>query len=241
MMVLCLAGINTVDLYGLRKADYHGGVIHYRRAKTMRRRADGAYFEMRVPEIVKPLFEKYASGHDDEWLFNFHQRHTTSDSFCANVNIGIKKVCESMGMDKSAWYCAYTFRHTWGTIAQNDCGATISEVAFGMNHSSGHRVTRGYIKLDFTPAWELNERVIDFILFSDQASKQAQGDEEADADARRAEAGEPGLVRPQVQRGRDAARGRAGHADTDGRGHQAAQPGVGRKRWHLTSPAQTRF
>lgn len=176
MMVLCLAGINTVDLYNLKKEGYHGGIIHYRRAKTMRSRADGAYFEMRVPEILKPLFEKYAS--DDEWLFNFHQRHTTNDSFCANVNIGIRKICESMGMAKEDRYSVYTFRHTWATVAQNDCGATIPEVAFGMNHSAGHRITRGYIKLDFTPAWELNERVVDFILFSDQASKQARRDTE---------------------------------------------------------------
>ena len=61
MMVLCLGGINTVDLYNLRREDYHGGIIHYKRAKTMRSRSDGAYFEMRVPEIIKPLFEKYAS------------------------------------------------------------------------------------------------------------------------------------------------------------------------------------
>ncbi len=173
MMVLCLAGINTVDLYNLHKNDYHGGIIHYRRAKTMRSRSDGAYFEMRVPEIVKPLFEKYASAPGSDWLFCFHDRHTTSDSFSANVNIGIRKICESMGMEKDEWYCVDTFRHTWGNVAQNDCGATISEVAFGMNHSAGHRVTRGYLKLDFTPAWELNERVVDFILFSDQASKQA--------------------------------------------------------------------
>ena len=172
MMVLCLAGINTVDLYLLKKADYHGGIIHYRRAKTKRSRADGAYFEMRVPDIIKPLFDKYASGHDDEYLFNFHQRHTTSDSFGANVNIGIKKICESMNLAKEDWYCVYTFRHTWGTVAQNDCGATLSEVGFGMNHSQ-NKVTRGYVKLDFTPAWELNERVIDFIFFSDHASKQA--------------------------------------------------------------------
>ena len=178
MMVLCLGGINTVDLYSLKKEDYHGGIIHYRRAKTMRSRSDGAYFEMRVPEIIKPLFEKYASDEDDEWLFNFHSRLSNSDSFSANVNIGIKKICESMGMDKDDWYCAYTFRHTWGTIAQNDCRATISEVAFGMNHSAGHRVTRGYIKLDFSPAWELNERVIDFIFFSDKASKLAATDED---------------------------------------------------------------
>lgn len=164
MMVLCLAGINTVDLYNLRNEDYHGGIIHYHRAKTKKFRADGAYMEMRVHPILRPLFEKYAS--DDEWLFNFHQRHTTSDSFSANVNIGIRKICESMGIAKENWYCVYTFRHTWGTIAQNDCGATISEVAFGMNHSAGHRITRGYIKLDFTPAWELNERLIELVFFT---------------------------------------------------------------------------
>ena len=179
MMVLCLGGINTVDLYNLRREDYHGGIIHYKRAKTMRSRSDGAYFEMRVPEIIKPLFEKYASVPGCEWLFNFHDRHSTSDSFSANVNIGIRKICESMGIAKENWYCVYTFRHTWGTVAQNDCGATISEVAFGMNHSAGHRITRGYIKLDFTPAWELNERVVDFIFFSDKASKQAAQEEES--------------------------------------------------------------
>ena len=85
-----------------------------------------------------------------------------------------------MGMDKRDWYCVYTFRHTWGTIAQNDCGAAISEVAFGMNHSAGHEVTRGYIKLDFSPAWEFNERVIDFIFFSDKPGKQAEANSESE-------------------------------------------------------------
>lgn len=93
MMVLSLGGINTVDLYNLRKVDYHGGIIHYRRAKTMKFRADGAYFEMRVPEIIKPLFEKYASPEGCEWLFNFHERFSSSDSFGSNVNIGIRQVC----------------------------------------------------------------------------------------------------------------------------------------------------
>ena len=45
--------------------------------------------------------------------------------------------------------------------------ASISEVVFAMNHSSGHRMTCGYIKLDFTPAWVLNEKVVDFIFFTD--------------------------------------------------------------------------
>lgn len=39
-----------------------------------------------------------------------------------------------------------------------------------MNHSQ-RSVTRGYVKIDFTPAWELNEKVVDFIFFSDKKSK----------------------------------------------------------------------
>ena len=179
MMVLCLAGINTVDLFGLKKQDYENGIIHYQRAKTKKFRADGAYMEMRVPAIIQPLFEKYMNtATDDERLFNFYQRMSTSDSFCANANSGIKQLCKAMGMPKDEWYSVYTFRHTWGTVAQNDCGATIDEVAFGMNHSNGHKVTRGYIKIDFSPAWELNEKVIDFIFFSGKASVREQKQEE---------------------------------------------------------------
>lgn len=179
MMVLCLAGINTVDLFNLRKEDYHGGIIHYQRAKTKKFRADGAYMEMRVPPILLPLFEKYANKDAaDDHLFVFSQRHTTNDSFCANVNGGIRQICRAMGMTKDEDYSAYTFRHTWGTVAQNDCGASISEVAFAMNHSSGHKVTRGYIKIDFTPAWVLNEKVVDFIFFTDKPSVRERQEEE---------------------------------------------------------------
>ena len=171
MMTLCLAGINTIDLFQMKKSEYYDGIIHYRRAKTKHVRTDGAYMEMRVPAILKPLFEKYKNeDSSNEYLFNFYKRHTTSDSFGANVNIGIRKICQLMGIEKEDDYSVYTFRHTWGTVAQNDCKASIGDVAFAMNHSSGHSVTRGYIKIDFSPAWELNEKVIDFIFFSDKPS-----------------------------------------------------------------------
>lgn len=174
LLSLCLAGINTADIYELKKKDYHDGIIGYKRAKTKHSRKDEAYIEMRVEPYIKEIFNKYLADEDDEYLFNFHSRHTTADSFNANVNIGIRKICEDMGMKKEDRYCFYTFRHTWATIAQNDCDASIAEVAFGMNHSHGFNVTRGYIKIDFTPAWELNAKVIDFIFFSDKKSKQGK-------------------------------------------------------------------
>ena len=178
MMILCLAGINTVDLFRLKKTDYKDGIIHYQRAKTKKFRTDGAYFEIRVPPILMPLIEKYMAEPNDPYLFNFHTRHSTSDSFGANINIGIKKICEAMGMPKEDQYSGYTFRHTWGTIAQNDCGATIPEVAFAMNHSAGYNITRGYIKMDFSPAWRLNEKVVDMIFFSEQQSSREHQKEE---------------------------------------------------------------
>lgn len=177
-MVLCLGGINAVDLYNMQKADYYNGILHYKRAKTKKFRADEAYMEMRVPPIIMPLMEKYKAAESDSHLFCFHTRHTTSDSFNANVNIGIKKICESMKMQKEDYYSVYTFRHTWGTIAQNDCGASIAEVAFGMNHSAGHNVTRGYLKLDFTPAWELNEKVVELVFFTQKKGRRTMEHEE---------------------------------------------------------------
>lgn len=171
MMVLCLAGINTVDLYEMKKENFEDGILKYKRAKTKNIRVDDAYMEMRIPNILQPIMEKYLNRDDaDDHLFSFHKRHTSSDSFGANVNGGIRKICECMGIPKVNHYCVYTFRHTWGTVAQNDCGASISDVAFAMNHSSGHAVTRGYLKIDFSPAWELNERVVELIFFSTKES-----------------------------------------------------------------------
>lgn len=172
MMVLCLAGINTIDLFELKKTDYRHGIISYRRAKTKRSRADEAYIEMRVEPIIQPIFNKYLADDNDPYLFNFHKRYANSDSLGANANSGIKDVCRLLNIPEDKLYCVYTFRHTWGTIAQNDCGASISEVGFAMNHSGGHKVTRGYIKPDFSPAWELNAKVIEFIFFSNAPSKQ---------------------------------------------------------------------
>ena len=183
LLSLCIGGINTVDLYGLKKKDYNNGVIGYKRAKTRHSRRDEAYMEMRIEPFIQSTFDKYLSDEEDEYLFNFHKRYCDFDSFNANVNHGIRKICRDMGMEKEDCYCFYTFRLTWATIAQNDCDANLFEVAFGMNHSHGLNVTRGYVKLDFTPAWNLNAKVIDFIFFSDAQSKQGKAlDFEAPAD-----------------------------------------------------------
>lgn len=164
LLSFSLAGINTVDLFDLKKEDYRGDVIGYHRSKTRTRRKDGAYFEMHVNATAAALIEKYKAPDDSDLLLCFGQRYNDARSFNAVVNAGIKRICAHMGISEKESYSFYSFRHTWATVAMNCCNATLSEIGFAMNHVNGDSVTRGYIKIDFTPAWKLNERVNNFIF-----------------------------------------------------------------------------
>ena len=172
MMILCLAGINTVDIFFLEKKNYRDGIICYERRKTREARADNAYFEIRVPNILQNIVEKYLDKTDSPYLFNFHKRLSSYDSFNANVNIGIRQICEKvLGMEHGKGYSGYTFRHTWATVAQNECGASLAEVDFGLNHAHKTKLARTYVKIDFTPAWILNEKVVEKIFFTEEISR----------------------------------------------------------------------
>lgn len=100
LLSLCLGGINTVDIFELKKENYKDGIIGYKRAKTKHSRKDEAYIEMRVEPFIQATFDKYLSDEDDEYLFKFHKRYSNPDSFNANVNIGIRKICADMGMKR---------------------------------------------------------------------------------------------------------------------------------------------
>lgn len=181
MMVLCLAGMNTVDIYFAEKKNFHDGIIGYERRKTRNLRSDRAWFEIRVPDILTPVIDKYLDKTDSPYLFDFHKRHSSYDSFNANVNIGIRQVCmESMGLAKEDSYSCYTFRHTWATVAQNECGASLGDVDFGLNHAHGTRLARVYVKINFQPAWKLNEKVIEKIFFTDEKTSVKVSEDDTD-------------------------------------------------------------
>lgn len=166
LISFCMCGINSIDLFYAEKSQYHDGIFHYNRRKTSKSRSDNAYFEIRVPQFIKPTFEKYMSKNmESPWLFDFQDRLSTSDSFNANVNAGISQICKKVSPDFHA--SLYSFRHSWATIAQNGCGASLGDVDFALDHST-YKMARVYTKIDYSPAWELNEKVIDYIFFSNE-------------------------------------------------------------------------
>lgn len=166
LISFCMCGINSVDLYYAEKSQYHDGIFHYNRRKTRKSRSDNAYFEIRVPLFIVQTFEKYLSKDmDSPWLFDFQERLSTPDSFSANVNAGISQICKKVSPDFHA--SLYSFRHSWATIAQNGCGASLGDIDFALNHST-YKMARVYTTIDYSPAWELNEKVIDYIFFSNE-------------------------------------------------------------------------
>lgn len=158
LLVFCLVGINTVDLYNLDKGCYRDGRLCYNRMKTKGRRADGAYIEIEVPERVKPLFLKYRGT---ERLFAFSESYASDKTFNDCVNRGIRDIVRLGGLPPVS---TYSFRHSWATIAQNVFGASLDTVGLCLNHASSLRVTAGYVKTDFSVIDRLNAKILDYVF-----------------------------------------------------------------------------
>lgn len=157
-----LAGINTVDLYKMDISCLNKDkwLLCYNRSKVKDRREDKAYMEVKVPALIRPLFEKYKDPKGVK-LFNFYHRFASSDSFNADVNCGIKTVCKIAGIPAFSFYA---FRHSWATIAENDLNKPIELIAFCLNHQSAHKVTWRYTKKDYTKIDSLNDEIIKFVF-----------------------------------------------------------------------------
>lgn len=170
-LMIYLVGINTVDLFGLEHKNLKKGKICYNRSKTKDSRDDKAYIEIGVHPDIKDLFTKYKGENN---LFDFG--YSNDRSLNKHVNIGLKAICKALEIPPVD---TYTFRHSWATIAQNDCGASDEQVAFCLNHGSAHKVTKGYIKKVFTPIDELNNKVIDFIFKTEKINNKESAIEES--------------------------------------------------------------
>jgi integrase len=158
-IILYLAGINTVDLYHMKKENFVDGKLCYNRRKTMNCRTDKAYIEIKVHDDILLLFQKYCNNKDNNKLFDFG--YTNERNFNKNVNKGLKQICESHNI---ATVTTYSFRHSWATVARNDCKASLDLIGMCLNHASEHKVTDLYIRKQYDQIDKLNSKVIKFIF-----------------------------------------------------------------------------
>lgn len=150
-----LVGMNSADLFALRRCDMVGDVITYRRAKTSGRRSDHAAISVRVSARARVLIERYAAA-DGERLLSL--RYCDARNFNRYVNRRLKAIAPGLTL--------YHARHSWATIARNDCGIPFDVVHDALNHArrGSERVTDIYVERDWSAVWDAQERVERFVF-----------------------------------------------------------------------------
>ena len=155
ILSFCLIGMNSVDLYEC--TSYSNSVLAYDRAKTRDRRIDNAHIEIAVPNIIKPLFDKYKG---DSRVFNFYKKYSNAANFNKHINKGLHIIADTLGIPHFDFYSA---RHTWASIARNRLGIDKYTIHEALNHVSDMSITDIYIQKDYTNINKANEKVIAYI------------------------------------------------------------------------------
>lgn len=153
-----LVGMNAVDLYHCPPID-DDGYITYNRTKTKDRRSDMAEIRIKVPYCAMRIIDRYRDT-DGTHMLILHKHYSNARHLNVILSNGMRKVCKEIGV-KATFYSA---RHSWATIAVNDCGIDKYTVHLALNHTDpSTAITDVYIKKDFTVIDKANERVLDFV------------------------------------------------------------------------------
>lgn len=163
-----LIGINLIDLFYLKKKDLQDGYLTYKRKKTKGVRQDEALIVVRIEKEAECLIEMYRDRSDSPYLLNFHLRYKDHEIMTKKVNDFLRRL---RLYDKTlpAELTYYYARHSWATIAYNDCAIDMQTIHEALNHASdaNMKITDVYVKKDFTRIWEANRKVLDYVFGSD--------------------------------------------------------------------------
>ena len=162
MLIFYLIGINIVDLFGLTHENVQNGRIVYTRRKTKR------IYSIKIePEAQEILDRHKGTTH----LIDVADRYKDHTNFTSRFNKALKtfgtwevdehhkqKVKYNPYWD---FLSSYWARHSWATIAYNDCNIPVDVISQALGHSMGNRVTMVYINSDSKKVDEANRKVID--------------------------------------------------------------------------------
>lgn len=160
----CLCGINVADLWAMTHDNYdrNENRLNYERQKTKGSRADNAFSSIKIEPEVQNTIEKYmtdGSGKDKLFQFGTYKKIDILDRSLGN---GVWEICEQMGLDYHM--SPYWFRHTWATIARNDCDISKDDIDLCLNHVGNNQMADVYIKTDWSRIDRANRKVLDFVF-----------------------------------------------------------------------------
>lgn len=149
-----LMGMNLIDMFNAEPAD---DKVCYNRSKTQARRADRAYIEVDIDPRLKP----YLALHGGKGkLLNISEKYTFRSAHTL-----VAEVMRSIGKYIGEEVTFYSARHSFATIAYNDCGVDKYVVHSALNHVSREmKITDVYIRRTFDKENEANKKVLDLLF-----------------------------------------------------------------------------
>ena len=153
MLSFYLCGMNAKDIYELKGSSIVKSRINYHRSKTRTRRKDGAFISIKIiPEASLILYR---------YIDNLRKRYAESNNFNKALSKGLTEIGEVVGINSLTLYCA---RHSFGTLARNECRFSKDDVAFALNHiDHSTKTTDIYIKPDWKIIDDVQFEVISLI------------------------------------------------------------------------------
>lgn len=174
-LIFLLIGINGTDLYNLTRID--NGRIEYRRSKTHK------LYSIKVEPEAMEIIDRHRAKNGNG-LLDITDRWKRPNDFLKWCNISLKKIgaekCKGGRVkggapnkaskddkSKGLWpeISTYWARHSWASIAYNDCGVSKDIIAQALGHEMGARVTEIYLHKNQKLIDEANRCVIDWVLY----------------------------------------------------------------------------
>lgn len=169
-----LIGINFKDLLLAKPESVVRGRLEYVRAKTMRRKKEIDTISVKILPPARKLIDKYAGKKhllcfvEERPPVRSKKENTIERSVHKDVidrcNRVMKRISKKADLGVSV--STYTARHSWASIAFNECDISEDIVSMALGHASTRPVTAGYIHKKASLVDEANEKVLN-LLFSD--------------------------------------------------------------------------
>lgn len=155
MLSFYMAGINVADLYECPPINSNGR-LEYNRVKTREHKKDKAFTSILVIPEALEIINKYKDP-DNKRLLRLYKDYKKKAYVNTIINDGLHHVCDELGIPR---ICHYAARHSFATIARNDCNVSKDDVALCLTHKSGIKITDTYIKPDFSKIDEVVRKVV---------------------------------------------------------------------------------
>ncbi|SMG31676.1 tyrosine-type recombinase/integrase [Sphingobacterium psychroaquaticum] len=150
MLSFYLCGINSVDLmHNLTSSNIDR--LNYNRSKTSGRRSDEAFISIKIPNEARDLIVRYAGY--------LQRRYKSVKSLNNRLSDSFNEMGKLLQIENLTFYSA---RHSFATLARNECRFSKDDVAAALNHSSS-TITDIYIAKDWSIIDDVQEGVLSLL------------------------------------------------------------------------------